>query len=55
MLDGFKGMSQMDRKDRDATVERWNKRYSMGSVIGVDTVEREGIDESVFVTASEKL
>lgn len=55
MLDGFKGMSRMSRKDRDATVERWNKRYSMGRVIGVDTVEREGIDESVFVTTPVKL
>lgn len=55
MLDDFKCMSRMDRKDRDAMVERWNKRYSMGSVIGVDTVERDGIDESVFVKMTKKV
>lgn len=55
MLNDFKGMSRMDRKERDAMVKRWNKRYSMGSVIGVDTVEREGIDESIFVTMTKRL
>lgn len=54
MLDDFKGMSRMNRKDRDAMVQRWNKRYSMGSVIGVDTVEREGIDESIFVKMTQR-
>ncbi|MCJ1346260.1 hypothetical protein MMC31_004475 [Peltigera leucophlebia] len=55
MLDDFKGMSQMDRNERDAMVKRWNKRYSMGNVIGLDTVEREGIDESIFVTMTTRL
>lgn len=55
MLDDFKGMSRMDREERDAMVKRWDKRYSMGNVIGLDTVEREGIDESVFVKMSARL
>lgn len=55
MLDDFKGMSRMNRKERDAVVNRWNKRYSIGSVIGVGTVERQGIDESIFITMTSKL
>lgn len=54
MLEDFKGMSQMSRKQRDAIVKSWDKNYAMGSVIGVDGVEREGIDESLFVTAQTK-
>ena len=54
MLEDFKGMSQMSRKQRDAIVKFWDKNYAMGSVIGVDGVEREGIDESLFVTAQTK-
>lgn len=55
MLDDFKGMALMARAQRDKEVRSWDKRYAMGSVIGVDGVEREGIDESLFVvTASTK-
>lgn len=54
MLDDFKGMSRMRRKQRDAAVKCWDKTYAMGSVMGVDGVEREGIDESLFVTSQSK-
>lgn len=54
MLEDFQGMSRMGRKERDAAVRSWDKNYAMGSVIGVDGVEREGIDESLFVTAQIK-
>lgn len=54
MLEDFKGMSRMRRKTRDAAVRCWDKSYAMGSVIGVDGVEREGIDESLFVTGQTK-
>lgn len=49
MLEDFKGMALMNRKERDVIINRWDKRYAIGSVIGVDGVEREGIDESLFV------
>ena len=45
----FKGMAMMNQKERDMMISSWNKRYAIGSVIGVDGVEREGIDESLFV------
>ena len=54
MLEDFKGMALMNRKERDAIIESWDKRYGIGSVIGVDKVEREGIDESIFVGESAK-
>lgn len=50
MLEDFKGMALMDRKERDAMINRWDKRYAIGTVVGVDGVEREGIDESLFVS-----
>lgn len=49
MLEDFKGMALMDREERDVMINRWDKRYAIGSVIGVDGVEREGVDESLFV------
>lgn len=42
-------MGQLDRRTRDGIVRDWDKRYSMGRVVGVDAVEREGVDESMFV------
>ena len=54
MRDDFKDMALMDHKSRDAVVKQWDKNYAMGSVIGVDGVEREGIDETIFVVASTK-
>lgn len=47
MLEDFKGMALMDCMERDAIINRWDKRYAIGSVIGVD-----GIDESIFVSES---
>lgn len=49
MMIDFKGMAMMNQKERDMMISSWNKRYAIGSVIGVDGVEREGIDESLFV------
>lgn len=49
MLGDFEGMALMGRKARDKTVQEWDKRYTMGRLIGVDGVEREGIDESIFI------
>ena len=49
MLGDFRGMAQLDRRTRDDIVRDWDKRYSMGRLVGVDGVEREGVDESVFV------
>ena len=55
MLEDFKGMALMACMERDAIINRWDKRYAIGSVIGVDGTEREGIDESIFVTESARL
>lgn len=49
ILGDFSGMAMMDGKTRDRTVNDWDKRYAMGRLIGVDGVEREGVDESMFV------
>lgn len=54
MREEFKGMSLMRQKERDETVVSWEKRYAMGNVVGVDGVERQAVDESVFVTAQMK-
>ncbi len=48
ILADFKGLSELDRRERDAIVGSWGKRYAMGTVVGVDGVEREGIDELGF-------
>ena len=42
-------MGQLDKRTRDNIVRDWDKRYSMGRLVGVDGVEREGVDENVFV------
>lgn len=54
MLEDFKNMALMNVKYRDAEVRRWDRSYAMGSVIGLDGVEREGIDESLFVVETAK-
>ncbi len=48
MLADFKGLSALDRRERDAVVGDWGKRFAMGSVVGVDGVERDGIDAQDF-------
>lgn len=45
MLADFKGLSDLDTRERDAVVGGWGKRYAMGTLVGVDGVERDGIDE----------
>lgn len=54
MLKDFKGMSRMRRKKRDEAVKRWDKTYAMGKLIGVNGVNREGINESKFVASQAK-
>ncbi|KAL8792874.1 MAG: hypothetical protein Q9195_004516 [Heterodermia aff. obscurata] len=49
MLEDFTGMSTFEKKERDGIIKGWGKGYSMGSLVGVDGVEREGIDEDLFV------
>lgn len=54
MREDFKGMSLMRRRERDDVVTRWGKSFAMGNVVGVDGVERQAVDESVFVTGELK-
>ena len=49
LTEGLRGMAEMGRRERDEVVVGAGRRYAMGSLIGVDGVEREGIDESQFV------
>ena len=49
MLEDFAGMSTLERKERDSIIKGWGKGYSMGNLIGTDGVEREGIDEDMFI------
>ena len=49
MLGDFEGMGIMRREEIEDIVRGWGKVYSMGMLVGVDGVEREGIDEAAFV------
>lgn len=49
MLSDFQGMAKLQSKERNRIVAGWRKLYTLGSLLGVDGVEREGVDESLFV------
>ncbi|KAL8746276.1 MAG: hypothetical protein Q9190_001675 [Brigantiaea leucoxantha] len=49
MLAEFSGLAKMGDKERDRLVASWGKRYGMGEVIGMDGVQRWGIDEEEFI------
>ena len=49
MLEDFAGMSTLEKKQRDAIIKGWGKGYSMGRLIGIDGVERDGIDDDLFI------
>ena len=49
MLGEFQGMAEMGRRERDEIVKSWEKKYSLGSLVGFDGVEREGVDETIFI------
>ncbi|KAL8760552.1 MAG: hypothetical protein Q9184_003263 [Pyrenodesmia sp. 2 TL-2023] len=51
MLSEFRGLAELDEKSRDEVVQRWGRGYRMGQLVGVDGVERWGIDEDIFVGA----
>lgn len=53
MLGDFRGMAQMDKRTRDGVVREWEKRYAIGRLVGEDAVEREGVDEDMFVGQQE--
>lgn len=48
MLYEFSGMAQLTKSARNRAVGTWGKRYSMGRLIGVDGLERIGVDEDIF-------
>src|SRR5579862_3249292 len=45
MLRDFQGLSTVDGQTRDGVVVKMGKRYKLGKIVGVDGVERAGIDE----------
>ncbi|KAI9806508.1 MAG: hypothetical protein M1833_003695 [Piccolia ochrophora] len=45
MLPHFAGMGTMKAGERRRYIIDWEKKYAMGSVVGIDGVERDGIDE----------
>lgn len=49
MLDDFAGLSRLGVRETDAIIKACGKEYSMGASIGVDGVERNGIDEDIFI------
>ncbi|KAI4259555.1 MAG: hypothetical protein L6R42_004523, partial [Xanthoria sp. 1 TBL-2021] len=53
MLGEFRGLAELDEKSRDEVVQGWGKRYWMGQLVGVDGVERWGVDEDIFVGEGE--
>ena len=51
MLSEFRGLAELEKKSRDEVVQGWGKGYRMGRLMGVDGVERWGVDEDIFVNA----
>jgi len=49
MLDDLAGMAMMRSREVDRIVRRGDSRYAMGNLVGLDGVEREAIDESLFI------
>ncbi len=45
----FAGMATMGNHERDQIVTERDRRYAMGSMVGVDAMEREGVDEGLFI------
>ncbi|KAL8646510.1 MAG: hypothetical protein Q9226_006820 [Calogaya cf. arnoldii] len=45
MLSGFRGLAQLDGKSRDDFIGGWGRKYRMSQLVGVDGVERWGVDE----------
>ncbi|KAI4217327.1 MAG: hypothetical protein LQ351_000636 [Letrouitia transgressa] len=48
-LEMFRGTAEMTGRKRDDVVEGWGIGWHMGQVVGVDGVERWGVDESMNV------
>ena len=48
MLGDFRGMEGMGRRERDDVVRKWGRVYEIGVVVGVDGVERVGVEEAVL-------
>ncbi len=48
MLMDFGGMAELREQERNRAVHGWGKRYAMGKMIGLDGVERVGVDEDIF-------
>ena len=51
MLSEFRGLAGLDEKSRDEVVQGWGRGYRMGRLVGLDGVERWGVDEDIFVNA----
>ncbi len=51
MLSEFRGLAELDEKSRNKVVQGWGRGYRMGRLVGVDGVERWGVDEDIFVNA----
>ena len=49
MLSDLAGMTIMRSHKRYQIIKEGDTRYAMGSLVGVDGVEREGIDENLFI------
>lgn len=49
MRENFEGMATLSGKERDDRVKKWRKNYRFGQVMGVDGVQRTGIDDSDLV------
>ncbi|KAL8851381.1 MAG: hypothetical protein Q9221_003652, partial [Calogaya cf. arnoldii] len=45
MLSSFRGLAELDGKNRDEILRGWERGYKMGQLAGVDGVERWGVDE----------
>jgi len=48
-LGDFRGMGELEGRERDEIVKGWGKKFEMGHLVGVDKAERWGVDEGIFV------
>ncbi len=49
VLGDFRGMGQLEPRERDEIVKGRGKKFELGNLVGVDKAERWGVDGGIFV------
>ena len=53
VLGEFQGMGEMGDRERNEVITSWGKQYKLGTLVGIHGVEREGVEERLFVKEEE--